>query len=224
MFDLSDDQKNILEASGHLLVLGGPGSGKTTIAILKADEAAKIELQSGQKVLFLSFARATVSRVLEAVLEHSSLTSETTKFIDVETYHSFFWRIIKTHGYLIGLPRKLSILAPPAEAIALSAIRNEYAADGKLNEEEKTDKSRREREERIRLAYEEAQICFDLFAEFVGLLLQKSNKVRALVSSAFPIVILDEFQDTSADQWEIVKLLGLDSTLIALADPGTAHL
>ena len=61
---------------------------------------------------------------------------------------------------------------------------------------------------RIRLAYEEAQICFDLFAEFVGLLLQKSNKVRALVSSAFPIVILDEFQDTSADQWEIVKLLG----------------
>lgn len=219
MFELSDEQKNILDASGHLLVRGGPGSGKTTIAILKADESANIQLQRGEKALFLSFARATVSRVLEAVREHSSLTKKTIKHIDVETYHSFFWRIIKTHGYLIKLPRKLSILAPPAEAIALSEIRNEYAADKNLDEAEKAEKLEREKEELIRLAHEEAQICFDLFAEFARELLKRSTKVRSLVSSAFPVVILDEFQDTSAEQWEIVKLLGINSTLIALADP-----
>lgn len=219
MIDLSDEQKDIIEAPGHLLVLGGPGSGKTTVAILKADRAYRNLLCHGQKALFLSFARATVARVLEVVREHSSQTKETIKHIDVETYHSFFWRIIRAHGYLIGLPRKLSILAPPAEAIALSEIRNDYGAEKNLSEDEKAEKADRVKGELKRIAFEEGQICFDLFAEFAGELLNRSTKVRGLVSSAFPVVILDEFQDTSVEQWEIVKLLGIDSTLISLADP-----
>jgi DNA helicase-2/ATP-dependent DNA helicase PcrA len=35
----------------------------------------------------------------------------------------------------------------------------------------------------------------------------------------YPYIILDEFQDTSADQWRVVQVLGASSTLIALADP-----
>jgi len=35
----------------------------------------------------------------------------------------------------------------------------------------------------------------------------------------YPYVILDEFQDTTADQWRVVEALGVNSTLIALADP-----
>lgn len=219
LFDLSDEQKDIIKAPGHLLVLGGPGSGKTTVAILKADSASQNLLRDGQKALFLSFARATVARVLEAVREHSSLTSETIRHIDVETYHSFFWRIIRAHGYLIGLPRKLSILAPPAEAIALSEIRHDYGAEKSLSEAEKFEKANREEQELKRIAFKEGRICFDLFPKFAGELLSRSIKVRAMVSSAFPVVILDEFQDTSVEQWEFVKLLGIDSTLIALADP-----
>ena len=121
--ELSDGQKEVMEAEDHLLVMGGPGSGKTTISILKAADVAENELGPGQKVLFLSFARATVSRVVEAIEHEQQIPSEQKRLIDVETYHSFFWRILKTHGYLIGLPRRLFILTPPDEAIALSEIR-----------------------------------------------------------------------------------------------------
>lgn len=40
MFQLNDDSKRItiLNATGNLLVMGGPGSGKTTIALFKAKE------------------------------------------------------------------------------------------------------------------------------------------------------------------------------------------
>ena len=218
-FELSQNQRDILNASGNLLVLGGPGSGKTTIAILKADKLVGNRTLFTQKILFLSFARPTVSRVMEAVKQHSSLAEETKRYIDVDTYHAFFWRIIKTHGYLLGLPRRLSILPPTEEAVSLSEIRSDYVASRNLSKVERMEKELREKEEQKRLAYEEGKICFDLFADLAAGLMRGSQKIRRLVSLAFPTVILDEFQDTNAGQWDVVKELGKNSTLIALADP-----
>ena len=64
---LTKKQSDVMQADGHLLVTGGPGSGKTTISILKAGHIAEHHLLPGQKILFMSFARATVSRVVEAI-------------------------------------------------------------------------------------------------------------------------------------------------------------
>lgn len=219
MVDLTETQKEVLRAGGHQLVTGEPGSGKTTVSILKGAKIAREALKPGQQTLFLSFARATVSRVLEAIDEESAITPEERRRIEVDTYHSFFWRILKTHGYLVGFPRRMTILTPPNEAIALSAVRSGYKAASKLSEEEKAEKRAREEAERIRLATEEGRVCFDLFADRVAILLHGSNKVRSLISTMYPYIILDEFQDTSADQWRVVRALGASSTLIALADP-----
>ena len=41
MIDPTEKQKAILAQNDHLLVTGGPGSGKTTIAILKAGKILK---------------------------------------------------------------------------------------------------------------------------------------------------------------------------------------
>jgi DNA helicase-2/ATP-dependent DNA helicase PcrA len=217
--DLTEAQTEVIRVGGHQLVTGGPGSGKTTVSILKAAKIARGALQPGQRILFLSFARATVSRVLEAIDEESAITREERHRIEVDTYHSFFWRILKTHGHLVGLPRRITILTPPNEAIALSRVRSGYKAASKLSDEEKAEKRAREDAERRRLATEEGKVCFDLFADRVAILLHGSNKVRSLVSTMYPHIILDEFQDTSADQWRVVQALGTNSTLIALADP-----
>ena len=215
---LSAKKKQIIAADGHLLVRGGPGSGKTTVAILKADRIVAGQLQPGQKVLFLSFARATVSRVLEALDEHSQSRMETRRGLDVDTYHAFFWRLLKTHGYLLGLPRRLTILTPPAEAIALSGVRDQFGKDVALTEDQLAEKRKQERKLLLDLARIKGRICFDLFAEFTVDLLDRCMKVRSLVSRAFPVIMLDEFQDTNAGQWSVVRLLGIESTLIALAD------
>ncbi len=216
--NLTVEQKKIVDQAGHVLVTGGPGSGKTTVAILKAARIAD-SLPDSRFILFLSFARATVARILEAMEEEKSLPASTRSRIEVDTYHSFFWQILKTHGYLAGLPRRLSLLLPPAAAIALSSIRNGYKSDAKLNDQEMAEKKKRVSDELDRLAFEEGRVCFDLFGPLVSTLLNRSKKVRALVSNAYPTVILDEFQDTNSDQWEIVKAVGDGSVLIALADP-----
>ncbi|MCI4591220.1 UvrD-helicase domain-containing protein [Sphingobium sp. BYY-5] len=219
MVDLTPAQKNVLNAEGHQLVVGGPGSGKTTVSILKAAKIAREKLRPGQRILFLSFARATVSRVFEAIDEEQSVTKEEKKRIEVDTYHSFFWRILKAHGYLVGFPRRMTILTPPNEAIALSAVRSGFKPPSKLSDEEKAQKAALEVAERMRLATNEGKVCFDLFAERVAILLHGSAKVRELVSTMYPFIILDEFQDTSAEQWRAVEAIGKSSTLIALADP-----
>lgn len=215
----SDELEKIMAARGHVLVTGGPGSGKTTASILKAAQIAEHDLHPGQRVLFLSFARATVSRVIEAIEYEHELPLAQKQRIDVETYHSFFWRILKTHGYLLGLARRLAVLTPASEAVILSGIRREYAADSALTDAQKTEKKDRENARRVELALSEGRICFDLFARFAGEILHGSIRIRRLVAAMYPTIILDEFQDTNAEQWRVVRALGDHSRLLALADP-----
>ncbi|GEP61036.1 UvrD-helicase domain-containing protein [Reyranella soli] len=217
--DLTKPQQAILDASGHLLITGGPGAGKTTIAILKAGQLAQEAIRAGQRIMFLSFARATVSRVIEAMDQEKALSTETKKRIVVDTYHAFFWQLLKTHGYLLGLPRRLLLLTPPNESIALSGIRAQFKADRKLTDQERNEKRQHEDDERLRLAMTEGRVCFNLFADLGSKLLKESDKLRKIVSTQYPFIILDEFQDTNPGQWDVVRMMGLNSTLIALADP-----
>jgi DNA helicase-2/ATP-dependent DNA helicase PcrA len=215
--ELTKQQLEILDIAGHLLVKGGPGSGKTTIAILKAANIAESQLEPEQRVLFLSFARATVARVLQAIEYEQKIPAPLRQKIEVDTYHSFFWRILKSHGYLIGLPRTLAILTPPEASIALSEIRSQYIRQA--TKEQKQERTSREAIERERLAKMEGRICFDLFASYAAQILAGSRRVRELIATRYPVVILDEFQDTNGSQWNVVQQLGQTSILHALADP-----
>jgi DNA helicase-2/ATP-dependent DNA helicase PcrA len=81
--DLTDKQQQVMDAEGHILVTGGPGSGKTTISILRAAKLTEF-LRPGQKILFLSFARATVSRVIEAIENEQKIPREQRQKIEVD--------------------------------------------------------------------------------------------------------------------------------------------
>jgi DNA helicase II / ATP-dependent DNA helicase PcrA len=216
--ELTDQQLEVMAADGHLLVTGGPGSGKTTISILKSAQIVEHCLRPAQRVLFLSFARATVSRVVEAIEYEQKIPAPQKRRIDVETYHSFFWRLLKTHSYLIGLPRRLRILTPPDEAVALSEIRSGFAARG-LTVEQKAARKAAEAAERERFAMVDGRVCFDLFSRFAGDILHGSGRIRRLLATMYPVIVLDEFQDTNAEQWRVVLALGEFSKLVALSDP-----
>ena len=201
MFQISNDKQRVLDETGHMLIMGGPGSGKTTIALLKAKSIVESGiLQNEQTVLFLSFARSTIARVEQ----HSQAVIEKNvrKRIEITTYHSFIWSILRSHGYLLNT-KKIGILLPHEASVVLSKCKNAQ-----------------EREcEKQRLFDEEGRIHFDLFARKCYEVLSQSNRLLQIISSAYPFIILDEFQDTNTDEWNLIKVLGKNSTLIALADP-----
>lgn len=202
MFQLNkDDQRSaILADKGHVLVMGGPGSGKTTIALFKAKSILSSDiLKPGQKVLFLSFARATVSRIEENA--GTIFTNEEKKSIEINTYHGFIWNILKNHGYLLNT-QPIKLWTPHEASIRLSSVSPE-----KLHEE------------KCEIFRKEGLVHFDIFAQLCNELLTASQSLRKIYSSIYPVIILDEFQDTNSDEWKLIETMGIESTLIALADP-----
>lgn len=197
-----DDLRNeILASDGNLLIMGGPGSGKTTIALFKAKEltADSNTIRKSQKILFLSFARATISRVEEQAGE--LIPQELKKQIEINTYHGFIWNIIKHHGYLLN-SQPLHLLPPHESGHRLSG----------LNEVERKKKM-------LEMFNTEGTVHFDIFANICTRLLTESHALKKIICAMYPVIILDEFQDTSADEWQLIQLLGTQSKLIALADP-----
>ena len=193
--------ETIYSADGHLLILGGPGSGKTTVALRKAQrDVAARRLMTGQRLLFLSFARATVTRVAEQA--GNLIPRADRAFIEVNTYHGFCWNLLRSHGYLLELKPPLRILAPLDAA----------ARFAEMDDDER-------HVEKCRLCVEDGLLHFDLFACKASELLKRCKKLARIIANAYPTIILDEFQDTNTDEWEMIQSLGDRSRLIALADP-----
>ena len=200
------ERQKILDEVGHILVTGGPGSGKTTIAIKKATERIEYGLLPGQSVLFLSFSRAAVARIIESAEGYDWAPKDILKRLTIQTFHSFFWRLLKTHGYLLGCPRRINILLPHDEKARNGGI-DEGSPDW-LNWTT----------ERTRLFSEEGLVVFDLFSPLILDLLGRSEKIKNLVAHKFPLIILDEAQDTDEYQWECVRQLADKTQLLCLAD------
>ena len=191
-----ETRQKVLASSGHLLVLGGPGSGKTTIALLKANALAEA-LEPGQAVLFLSFSRAAVRQVLKGCEEH--FHADNRRMIEVRTYHAFCIDVLMSFGKLLN-GRDVGILYPHEERMAEA----QFAGVWKIESE--------------RLAIDESRFCFDRFAAGVATLFEQSQSVLRLFGDRYPTVIVDEFQDTDDSQWRVVRALARVANLFCLAD------
>lgn len=195
--DLDATRKDILTATGHLLVEGGPGCGKTTIALLKARGVVET-LKPEQRVLFLSFSRAAVRQISDRM--QGILSVAVRDRLEIRTFHAFFLDLVRSHGRLLT-GKVSSFITPDREGLLKADFEGDW--------DEETD----------RLAREEGRFVFDRLAGTAATILERSGVVRALYSDAYPLIIVDEFQDTNTDQWRAVQAFSGASAITCLADP-----
>ncbi|HXQ67749.1 MAG TPA: UvrD-helicase domain-containing protein [Alphaproteobacteria bacterium] len=228
---LDDDQ--LLAAAttlGPLLVIAGPGSGKTrTLTHRIAHLVAECGVPSAA-CLAITFTRRAASEMRERL---ARLLPAGTEQIPIHTFHSLGLAILSEHGHAAGLHRGFR-LAGEAERTALLAetlALSERKARTLLSTISKAKRSELPAEGGVAAAlsaYQQALALKSLidFDDLVGL------AVRALASDAalaahfrerFRFISVDEFQDVDAQQYRLLTLLAPgDGNLAVIGDPRQA--
>jgi DNA helicase-2/ATP-dependent DNA helicase PcrA len=193
------EQITVLEADANLVVLGRPGSGKTTVALWKARRVIETSFaEDFQRVLFLSFSKAAVERMAqESKLELPTMLRSRLR---LATYHSFCYDVLSSHCSLVGLRQPFQTLPPDDERVIKN--RHPQSANDAFALLERT----------------ESKVRFDRFAPLCVTLFSRFPRLRLAYSHAYPLILVDEYQDTDDHQDALVRLLGTSSQVICLGD------
>ncbi len=91
----ASQQKAVTHVNGPLLVLAGPGSGKTRVITERTKYLIEKQKISPDKILVVSFSRASAKEMKERFLKECDLSKTTVHF---STFHSLFFRILREFG------------------------------------------------------------------------------------------------------------------------------
>jgi DNA helicase-2/ATP-dependent DNA helicase PcrA len=110
LFKLNENQREAVEWSkGPLLVLAGPGSGKTLVLSMRV--ARIIEQFDGEHfhVLGLTFTNKAATEMLERV--NNKIGTDQLRRVRLTTFHSFASELLRQHGNHIGIKPDFTIIS-----------------------------------------------------------------------------------------------------------------
>ena len=219
-----------LEAVYHLdgpcLVLAGAGSGKTRVIVHKIARLLQAGYAPGQ-IAAITFTNKAAQEMRERARE--LVGARAAKPLVVSTFHSLGVRILRSDGERLGLKSQFSILdsddvlgiLKDAGASTDNALarRWQWAISGwknrGLNSEQAQAVAANPDEQvaaRVMQRYEERLAAFQAvdFDDLIGLphkLLSRDAEMRAKWQDTLRYVLVDEYQDTNAIQYELLKCL-----------------
>jgi len=233
---LTKQQREVVEAeTGHIVVLAGPGSGKThTIT-------EKIAYLFGRAVIPEPYGLLAVTFTDAAAREmRSRLRAKGFRQWDrvwVGTFHSFGRYLLSCYGGDIGIREDFEIIEPDNRTTLLGRVIPTCSGGWTPRDlGERFDRLKRQGiypglgddrlDKDLQLAYQEYQRLLSEsnmldFGDLIALavqLLRKSYLARRLYTGFFRYVIVDEFQDTDPQQLEMIRILAepaIGSTIVA---------
>ena len=239
---LSKEQKQAVgHVDGPMLVLAGPGSGKTTVITMRVKNLIEKEHIPAENILVITYTRTAALEMRERFFGMCPKGASVT----FATFHSFFFKILRsycpfepsdlitdnTHKELVkraieeslpGINPSREILDNVSKDIAL--FKNMY-----IETENFTPSSCGIAEfNKIltcynRLLRSSGSIDFDDILSLTYGLLKKNPDIRKELSGSFRYVLIDEFQDINLLQYETIKLLETDEhNIFAVGDDDQA--
>jgi ATP-dependent DNA helicase Rep len=210
---------------GPCLVLAGAGSGKTRVITHKIGRL----IQSGLKAEQIAAITFTNKAAAEMRERAKKLMGRAAKGVLICTFHSLGMRMLRQDGEVLGLKKQFSILdTDDVTSIIKDAGGGTDAATARqwqwtisrwknmgLNSAQAAGIASGEEEAltaRIMARYEERLTAYQSvdFDDLIGLplkLLKEHDAVRAKWQAALSHVLVDEYQDTNATQYEVLKCL-----------------
>jgi len=240
MLDLSrlsaEQREVVLAPDGPLLIVAGPGSGKTMVLAAKIAYLVGWRQISPTSILAITFA-TKAARELRARL--CGLLGEQGAAVDISTFHAFGLRIVRQWSEELGLGA--GPVAVYGEKEARAALR-EVATNLQIDPDRYPLSELSARLERLRLGGRRAapergtvQAVADAYEEMLrrrgaadypamlGLPLRlfiELPSVLRLCQDSYQIVLCDEFQDVCTSQYALLRSLAArHHNLIVVGDP-----
>lgn len=112
--DLTTRQREVIDATdARILVTGGAGTGKTTTALWAARTELERPENEQRRALFLTFSRTAVDQI---ITRSRSVVAPVEQRIEVSTFHSFAYRLVRRFGHLAGLTNRNPVVQSASQA------------------------------------------------------------------------------------------------------------
>ncbi|WP_281916092.1 ATP-dependent helicase [Caldimonas thermodepolymerans] len=211
---------------GPCLVLAGAGSGKTRVITHKIARLLQAGYAPGQ-IAAITFTNKAAEEMRERAKD--LVGPRAAKHLVISTFHSLGVRLLREDGQRLGLKPQFSILDSDdvlsilrdagGTTDAALARRWQWAISLWKNQgltSEQAEAAARDDDERVAARvmklYEERLLAYQAvdFDDLIGLplkLLQRDAEARAKWQDTLRYVLVDEYQDTNAVQYELLKAL-----------------
>lgn len=236
----SAQREAVLHIDGPLLILAGPGSGKTRVVTHRIAHLLEQGV-SPRQILALTFTNKASSE-MRSRAERLAPGQP----VWVSTFHRFGAKLLREFGELVGLATNFTIYDTSdskqvlkrvieAERVqlmhysvdriagAISAAKNKLVTPDAY--EARTGSPLSSIVAQVYPAYQQrmlqsAAVDFDDLLMHVANLLYKNGEIRSQLDERFKYVLVDEYQDTNKAQYVILRALSVDHpNLAATGDP-----
>lgn len=239
--DLTDAQREaVLHVEGPLLILAGPGSGKTRVVTHRVAWLLSRGIP-GRQILALTFTNKAADEMRTRV---ARLASEESVWLG--TFHRFCARLLRKYAPFVGLQENYTIydvedstralrrvlaklgidpaqFTPDAVAKAISWAKNNLILPQQYPPRPGHPVGAVVKE--VYPAYQ-AQLALSNAADFddlllhVATLLRQNPEVRRSLDERYRFILVDEYQDTNLAQYAIARALSIDYPNLAVTgDP-----
>ena len=241
---LNEAQRRAVEQpSGALMILAGPGSGKTRVIAHRIAYLVETLDVAPWRILAVTFTNKAASEMRERV---EGLLGDRARDLTMGTFHSICARILRRDGSEIGLPTDFVIYDTDDQISLIRGIESELQIDPKRfapravlsaissAKNERRDAAEYQRsvgsyfEEIVGRVYERYQqaltrngaVDFDDLLGHTLRLFETSEAVREKYADRYRYTLVDEFQDTNLVQYQLARqLASVHGNITAVGDP-----
>lgn len=238
-----EQQKAVLQTEGPLLIQAGAGSGKTKTLTHRVAHILQTGLAHPQEILAVTFTNKAAREMRERIAAILGERAENRAFLPwMGTFHGVCVRLLRQDGEHIGVPRTFVIYDESDRLAAVKQASKQLQIDEKtypprtlvglissakneaISPQEYAGMAAGPAQQAAAQVYPRYQQILkdagaldfdDLIAKTLHLLLTVES-VRNRWRQQFRYVMIDEYQDTNAAQYRLIKLLVNDDKNIAV--------
>ncbi len=242
--ELNPAQKQAVETiEGPLLILAGPGSGKTRVITHRIAYLIKVCGINPRRIMAVTFTNKAAREMRERL---EKLLGQAVEAVTLGTFHAICARILRQEGRVIGLDPKFTIYDEDDQLSLIKQSLQEVGIDPKqytpravqstikfaksqlLNPTEYAERVGSYFEEIVHRVYERYQqllnqsqsVDFDDLLMKTVQLFNEHADILSKYQSRYLHILVDEFQDTNITQYKLIQqLAGKHRNICVVGDP-----